>query len=37
MRYGESLLLMALLISIVALSVDTMLPALPFFGIHLRY
>jgi DHA1 family bicyclomycin/chloramphenicol resistance-like MFS transporter len=30
--YGESLLLMALLISIVALSVDTMLPALPEIG-----
>ncbi|MGD8367438.1 MAG: multidrug effflux MFS transporter [Desulfobacterales bacterium] len=33
--YGESLLLMALLISIVALSVDTMLPALPEIGADL--
>ncbi len=32
---GESLLLMALLISIVALSVDTMLPALPAIGADL--
>ena len=32
MGYGESLVLMALLISIVALSVDTMLPALPEIG-----
>ncbi len=30
--YGESLVLMALLISLVALSVDTMLPALPDIG-----
>ena len=35
MKYGESLLLMALLISIVALSVDTMLPALPAIGADL--
>jgi len=35
MGYGESLLLMALLISIVALSVDTMLPALPAIGADL--
>jgi len=35
MGYGESLLLMALLISIVALSVDTMLPALPDIGADL--
>lgn len=35
MGYGESLLLMALLISIVALSVDTMLPALPEIGADL--
>jgi len=32
MGYGESLVLMALLISLVALSVDTMLPALPEIG-----
>jgi DHA1 family bicyclomycin/chloramphenicol resistance-like MFS transporter len=35
MGYGESLLLMAMLISIVALSVDTMLPALPAIGADL--
>jgi DHA1 family bicyclomycin/chloramphenicol resistance-like MFS transporter len=35
MGYGESLLLMAFLISIVALSVDTMLPALPDIGADL--
>jgi DHA1 family bicyclomycin/chloramphenicol resistance-like MFS transporter len=36
MGYGESLVLMALLISIVALSVDTMLPALPEIGADLN-
>ena len=35
MGYGESLVLMALLISLVALSVDTMLPALPDIGAEL--
>ena len=36
MGYGESLVLMALLISLVALSVDTMLPALPQIGAELN-
>lgn len=35
MGYGESLVLMALLISMVAFSVDTMLPALPDIGADL--
>ena len=35
MGYGESLVLMALLISLLALSVDTMLPALPDMGVDL--
>ena len=35
MGYGESLVLMALMISLVALSVDTMLPALPDMGADL--
>jgi len=36
MGYGESLVMMALLISLVALSVDTMLPALPDIGVDLK-